>query len=77
MSGALVDLAFLSPELVEAILRGRQPVELTATRLLMTVEKSGSHKAILSAYILAQLSNGKTHIVPETPDLRPLRPDPL
>jgi site-specific DNA recombinase len=29
----LVDLAFLSPELVEAILRGRQPVELTATRL--------------------------------------------
>jgi site-specific DNA recombinase len=29
----LVCLAFLSPELVEAILRGRQPVELTATRL--------------------------------------------
>ena len=29
----LVDLAFLSPELVEAILRGRQPVDLTATRL--------------------------------------------
>ncbi len=29
----LVDLAFLSPELVEAILLGRQPVELTATRL--------------------------------------------
>jgi site-specific DNA recombinase len=29
----LVDLAFLSPELVEAILHGRQPVELTATRL--------------------------------------------
>ena len=29
----LVDLAFLSPELVEAILQGRQPVELTATRL--------------------------------------------
>ena len=29
----LVDLAFLSPELVEAILQGRQPVELTVTRL--------------------------------------------
>ena len=29
----LVNLAFLSPELVEAILQGRQPVELTATRL--------------------------------------------
>jgi site-specific DNA recombinase len=29
----LIDLAFLSPELVEAILHGRQPVELTATRL--------------------------------------------
>jgi hypothetical protein len=29
----LVDLAFLSPELVEAILQGPQPVELTATRL--------------------------------------------
>ncbi len=29
----LVDLAFLSPHLVEAILQGRQSVELTATRL--------------------------------------------
>src|SRR6266481_1589951 len=29
----LVDLAFLSPELVDSILHGRQPVELTATRL--------------------------------------------
>jgi hypothetical protein len=29
----LVNLAFLSPQLVEAILQGRQPVELTATRL--------------------------------------------
>jgi site-specific DNA recombinase len=29
----LVDLAFLSPELVEAILHGRQSLELTATRL--------------------------------------------
>ena len=29
----LVRLAFLSPQLVEAILQGRQPVELSATRL--------------------------------------------
>ena len=29
----LVNLAFLSPQLVEAIQQGRQPVELTATRL--------------------------------------------
>jgi site-specific DNA recombinase len=29
----LVGLAFLSPQLVEAILQGRQAVELTATRL--------------------------------------------
>jgi site-specific DNA recombinase len=29
----LLCLAFLSPELVEAILQGRQPIELTATRL--------------------------------------------
>jgi hypothetical protein len=29
----LVNLAFLSPQLVEAILQGRQPVELTTTRL--------------------------------------------
>jgi ParB-like chromosome segregation protein Spo0J len=29
----LVDLAFLSPQLVEAILQGRQSVELTAARL--------------------------------------------
>jgi hypothetical protein len=29
----LVGLAFLSPEMVEAILQGRQPVALTATRL--------------------------------------------
>ena len=29
----LVGFAFLSPELVEAILQGRQPVELTATPL--------------------------------------------
>ena len=29
----LVNLAFLSPKLVEAVLQGRQPVELTGTRL--------------------------------------------
>jgi hypothetical protein len=29
----LVGLAFLSPELVEATLKGRQPVALAATRL--------------------------------------------
>ena len=29
----LIGLAFLSPQLVEAILQGRQPVELTTTRL--------------------------------------------
>ena len=29
----LVNLAFLSPHLVEAILQGRQPIALTATRL--------------------------------------------
>jgi hypothetical protein len=29
----LVDLAFLSPQLIDAILQGRQPVALTATRL--------------------------------------------
>jgi hypothetical protein len=30
----LIGLAFLSPQLVEAILQGRQPVELTVTRLI-------------------------------------------
>ena len=30
----LVNLAFLSPQLVEAILQGRQPIALTATRLI-------------------------------------------
>jgi len=29
----LVNLAFLSPKLIEAILEGRQPVALSATRL--------------------------------------------
>ena len=30
----LIGLAFLSPQLIEAILQGRQPVALTATRLI-------------------------------------------
>ena len=30
----LIGLAFVSPELIEAILQGRQPVALTATRLI-------------------------------------------
>src|SRR6516162_9672052 len=33
ISNVSVFLAFLSPDLVEAILQGRQPVELTASRL--------------------------------------------
>jgi site-specific DNA recombinase len=33
ISNVSVCLAFLSPDLVEAILQGRQPVELTASRL--------------------------------------------
>jgi site-specific DNA recombinase len=32
-SGVWVNLAFLSPQLVEAIVQGRQPIALTATRL--------------------------------------------
>jgi hypothetical protein len=41
----LVGLAFLSPQLVEAILQGRQPVELTATRPLDWTEQ---HKLLAS-----------------------------
>ena len=33
MSGRLADLAFLSPELVQAVLQGRRPAHLTATRV--------------------------------------------
>jgi hypothetical protein len=36
----LVNLAFLSPQLVEAILQGRQPIELTATRLTELICRS-------------------------------------
>ena len=47
----LVDLAFLSPELVEAILHGRQPVELTATRLTeldLPLDWTEQHKLLAS-----------------------------
>ena len=47
----LVGLAFLSPELVEAILQGRQPVALTATRLTeldLPLDWTGQHKLLTS-----------------------------
>jgi site-specific DNA recombinase len=47
----LVGLAFLSPELVEAILQGRQPVELTATRLTeldLPLDWAEQHKLLAS-----------------------------
>jgi DNA invertase Pin-like site-specific DNA recombinase len=47
----LVGLAFLSPALVEAILQGRQPVELTATRLTeldLPLDWTEQHKLLAS-----------------------------
>jgi hypothetical protein len=47
----LVDLAFLSPELVEAILQGRQPLALTATRLTelnLPLDWTEQHKLLAS-----------------------------
>ena len=47
----LVDLAFLSPQLVEAILQGRQSVELTATRLTelnLPLDWTEQHKLLAS-----------------------------
>jgi len=47
----LLDLAFLSPQLVEAILQGRQPVELTATRLTeldLPLDWTEQHKLLAS-----------------------------
>jgi hypothetical protein len=44
-----VGLAFLSPQLVEAILQGRQPVALTATRLTeldLPLDWTGQHKLL-------------------------------
>jgi hypothetical protein len=47
----LVDLAFLSPRLVDAILEGRHPVELTATRLSefdLPLDWAEQHKLLAS-----------------------------
>jgi hypothetical protein len=47
----LVDLAFLSPKLVEAILQGRQADELTATRLTeldLPLDWTEQHKLLAS-----------------------------
>jgi hypothetical protein len=47
----LVGLAFLSPQLVEAILQGRQSVELTATRLTeleLPLDWTEQHKLLAS-----------------------------
>ena len=47
----LVGLAFLSPQLVEAILQGRQPVDLTATRLTeldLPLDWTEQHKLLAS-----------------------------
>ena len=47
----LVDVAFLSPQLVEAILQGRQPVKLTATRLTeldLPLDWTEQHKLLAS-----------------------------
>ncbi|MGA7261498.1 MAG: hypothetical protein WA709_32100 [Stellaceae bacterium] len=47
----LVGLAFLSPQLVEAILQGRQPVALTATRLTerdLPLDWTEQHKLLVS-----------------------------
>ena len=47
----LVGLAFLSPRLVEAILKGQQPVELTATRLSeldLPLDWSEQHRLLAS-----------------------------
>jgi DNA invertase Pin-like site-specific DNA recombinase len=49
--GRLIGLAFLSPEMVEAILQGRQSVELTATRLTeldLPLDWTEQHKLLAS-----------------------------
>jgi site-specific DNA recombinase len=47
----LVNLAFLSPQLIEAVVQGRQPVELTATRLTeldLPLEWTEQHRLLAS-----------------------------
>jgi hypothetical protein len=47
----LVALAFLGPQLVEAILQGRQPLELTTTRLTeldLPLDWTEQHKLLAS-----------------------------
>ena len=47
----LIGLAFLSPQLVEAILQGRQPVELTVTRLIeldLPLDWTEQHRVLAS-----------------------------
>ena len=47
----LISLAFLSPQLVEAILDGRKPAELTATRLTeldLPLDWTEQHKLLAS-----------------------------
>ena len=47
----LIGLAFLSPELIEAILQGRQPIALTATRLTeldLPLDWTEQHKLLAS-----------------------------
>ena len=42
----LIALAFLSPELIEVILQGRQPVALTATELDLPLDWTEQHKLL-------------------------------
>ena len=51
----LVNLAFLSPRLVETIVHGRQPVELTLTRLTRTRSADGLGRAAQAARKLTAL----------------------
>jgi site-specific DNA recombinase len=47
----LIDLAFLSPRIVDAILEGRQPVTLTATRVTeldLPLDWAEQHKLLAS-----------------------------
>jgi hypothetical protein len=47
----LVDLSFLSPKLIDAILDGRQPIELTATRVTdldLPLDWAEQHRLLVS-----------------------------